>query len=281
MGTAPGHSPHLRALRGDAAGWSAGATRRNLAFLRSVEPDSLAFTSQGQRLLGLALTLTLLECPPTPEDWHKLRRAMMMRLSRMGLYRGHWVVEWQRRGVPHLHGAFYFPEPASPTQAMMLCRDIKRHWMEVVRAYGASVLAQHAKPITDSIGWFKYTAKHAARGVHHYQRSSQNVPPHWQQRTGRVWGKVGHWVTRDPMEFEMSDRTFYRFRRLCRSWRIADARRSREKNRLSRISSARRCLTCSDRVLSDVRGVSEWIPLEVSLVMLDLARGDDQVEQIG
>lgn len=277
MGTPPGSRSHPRALRGEVGGWSAGATRRNVAFLRSVEPDSLS-SGEDVPLVGLALTLTLRDCPATSDVWHKLRRAFLMRLSRMGLHRGHWVVEWQRRGVPHLHGAFWFPEPSSSMGYARLYDEILRHWVALAEPYGVSRSAQHVTPIHDAVGWFQYVAKHAARGVRHYQRASENVPPAWRMRTGRVWGKVGHWATRDPCQFDLTDSTFYRYRRLCRRWRVADARASGSAHR---IRSARRCLACSDPDLSHVRGVSEWIPLDLSLLMLDVARGGDEVVQVG
>jgi len=46
-------------------------------------------------------------------DLFSLRESLAQRLQRefrrAGLSRWHWVVEWQRRGTPHLHLAVYAP----------------------------------------------------------------------------------------------------------------------------------------------------------------------------
>jgi len=42
--------------------------------------------------------------------WTRLVKTLLQRLRRAGLLRWHWVVEWQRRGVPHLHLAVYAQE---------------------------------------------------------------------------------------------------------------------------------------------------------------------------
>lgn len=266
MGTPPGRNTHQRAKRGNVGGWSPGATRRNVAFLRSVEPDTLHVTEHGELLYGIAFTLTVRDCPPTSDDWTRLRRAFLKRLQRAGMHRAHWVTEWQRRGVPHLHGCAWSTSPKFDI-------DIIRAWLDLASPYGVSPRGQHLAAITDPLGWFKYLAKHAARGVQHYQRSAENVPAGW-VKTGRVWGHWGEWDTRPPIELYVSDRTFFRLRRLARSWRIADARSSGDARR---IASARRMLTSHDRALSELRGVSEWIPQDTYLALLDLARGTEDV----
>lgn len=276
MGTRPSSTPHVRAKRGTVGGWSAGATRRNVAFLRSVEPDSLTNGPDGP-LIGFAVTLTLRDCPPSSESFHKLRRAYLMRLGRMGLYRCHWVIEWQRRGVPHIHGAFWFPASKGVHDFQRLVDSIIDHWLAVAGPYGVSRRAQHLAIIDDAVGWFQYVAKHAARGVKHYQRSSENMPEGW-STTGRMWGKTGEWVTRDAMEFHLSDDVYFRLRRLARSWRIADARASGDSYR---IKTARELLKHPDPEVSKLRGISEWISQDDLLMLLDIARGSTgEVEQV-
>lgn len=274
MGTRPSTNSHNRAKRGKVGGWSAGATRRNVAFLRSVESESLLSSPDGP-LIGVAVTLTLRDCPATSADFHKLRRAFLMRMERMGMYRCHWVIEWQRRGVPHIHGALWFPMPDSPTGVAMLGELIADHWLTVAEPYGVSRRAQHLTVISDAIGWFQYVAKHAARGVSHYQRSSENIPEGW-TTTGRMWGKTGDWVTRDAMQFDLSDDVYFRFRRLARSWRKADARGAGG----YRIRTARQMLKCNDADLSKLRGLSEWMPQDLTLALLYIARGSGTVEQV-
>lgn len=238
---------HQRTKRGAIEGWSEGATRRNTAFLRSILEDELHGT-------GYAVTLTVRNCPPTSDDWHRMRRAWEMRMTRLGMVRLHWVTEWQRRGVPHLHVAVWFAQPVDP-------HAVIDAWTAVAASAGAAHRGQHIHPIDGPIGWFQYVSKHAARGVKHYQRNPENIPEAWQSRTGKVWGKSGHWPTRDAIRVNLQgtegDRGYFAFRRLVRSWRIGDAR---AKGDLPRILYARRMLKAHDRALSTVRGISEWIP---------------------
>jgi hypothetical protein len=93
---------HAPAKRGEINGWSAGAVRQHTRWLRSVDTTQL----DG---LGVAVTLTVRDCPESAAVWARLRNALQERLRRAGLLRWHWVTEWQRRGVPHLHLAVYAP----------------------------------------------------------------------------------------------------------------------------------------------------------------------------
>lgn len=256
-GVAPGKNSHMRVKRGDVEGWSEGATRRNTQFLQSIEETKL----RGQA--GVAITLTLKDCPETPADWHKIRRAWIERMRRAGMVRLHWVTEWQRRGVPHLHGAIWFEDAYKGQQAM-------EAWCAVASPYGASLKGQHWRIIDGPIGWFQYLAKHAARGVKHYQRNVENIPESWQSKTGRVWGHVGDWPLAPARKFglqgENGDGGFFHLRRMVRSWRVADARAS---GISSRLKYARRMLQSNDAKLSRLRGFSEWMPGEsVQLRML-------------
>lgn len=248
-GVAPSVNSHQRAKRGDVEGWSEGATRRNTQFLMSIREDRLTGA-------GVALTLTLRECPPTAAEWHRLRRAWVKRMERAGMVRLHWVTEWQRRGVPHLHCALWWPD----------CYDLSTPisaWVDVAAPYGASHRGQHARPIDGPVGWFQYLAKHAARGVKHYQRSADNMPEGWQRKTGRVWGHSGDWPVAEPRKFGLEDQHgdggWFRLRRMVRAWRSADARAS---GVAWRIRSARSMLKSADPVLSRLHGFSEWMPGE-------------------
>jgi hypothetical protein len=257
MGTAPRVNPSTPEKRGECKGWTASATRRNLAFLRSIPENSL--TGHGE-----AITLTLRECPKTYADWSAIRTAFVKRLFRAGAIRIHWVTEWQRRGVPHLHACVWWGVPPSEYRGAVI-----HHWIELAGVYGVSPKAQTCKPITDALGWFQYCAKHAARGVKHYQRDSANIPEGW-HKTGRMWGYRGEWTIDEPTRLILCDETFYRARRLARNWRIADARASGDG---FRISTARGMLRCHKPTLSNVRGVSEWIPEDIFLCMLLAAAG--------
>jgi len=215
-------------------------------------------------LIGIALTLTLRDCPPTPAEWERVRRAWVKRMQRLGAVRLHWVVEWQRRGVPHIHAAAYF---APDRSAVELGELALVGWLAVAGDYGARPQSQVWNVIDGPLGWLQYLSKHAARGVSHYQR--QGKPAGWES-TGRLWGYVGDWPVVEPWTVDAEWAAFWRLRRVVRLWRVADARAAlraattpeEARSARRRITFARRMLACPDRALSRVRGVSEWIPLE-------------------
>lgn len=258
-GVAPMKNSHARAIRGDVGGWSASATRRNTEFLYSIREDELT----GE---GYAVTLTLRDCPQDSDAWHKLRRAWTMRMQRAGMVRLHWVTEWQRRGVPHLHVAIWFAEAVS---LQTVRNRALGAWIDIAASYGAAMRGQDVHPITGAVGWFQYVSKHAARGVKHYQRSIENVPEPWKLKTGRMWGKWGEWPVQPPLRVNLEgaegDRGYYAFRRMVRSWRVADARAD---GNVRRIHLAKSMLACPDRARSSVRGFSEWMPQHVTLALL-------------
>jgi hypothetical protein len=200
----------------------------------------------------------------------------------MGLIRYHWVTEWQRRGVPHLHGCLYFDHELHFNEL----QKIKSHWSKSASEYVANFKAQDIKIVESAVGWLKYLAKHGSRSKHHYQRSSK--PPEWDS-SGRVWGKGGEWPIK-LTEHVTDNRKIYKLRRLMKRWRIADARKpqpfisgdytyypdnpvywsilpSGYKNP-RRIRQARRCLKSNDVKFSAVRGMSEWIPEELAFKMI-------------
>lgn len=250
--------------RGKVVGWTTAAVRRHTRWLYSVDVHDLTG-------YGWSPTLTLRDCPPTPQAWTSLRKAYVDALRRSGLIvRGHWVVEWQRRKVPHLHMAVYLSENVTRDEAWRLMVDT---WVRLGAKYGAGPKGQHLGHIDGALGWLEYLSKHAARGVAHYQRAGK--PEGW-DTTGRLWGYFGEWPNVEPAEVTLTRSEFWRFRRLVRSWRIADARAAflEGKGSTRRIRSARSMLACNDRSLSEVRGVSEWIPEEIGMDLLALIAGD-------
>lgn len=255
MGTPPARNDHQRAPRGTTQGWTDRAVRSNTAFLRSVRLSDLTG-------VGLSFTLTVRDCPETADDWHKARRAFVERLRRMGMVRLHWVTEWQRRGVPHLHGVVYFP--GTTDRIFELRHGIMSAWCAVAGRFGASPWAQDSKGINDALGWIQYLAKHADRGKNHYQRSAANIPEGW-QKTGRMWGRLGDWPVDEASPFDSEKAGAFRLRRMLRSWRIANARADGSPRR---IRSARRMLQANTREAAEVRGVSDWIPRSVTMRML-------------
>lgn len=280
LGVPPSHTPTPTGKRVASIGWSENSTRNNTVFLYSVDSTSLTG-------FGYAFTFTLRDLPATPAEWSSIRDRFLKRCSRAGMIRYHWVTEWQRRGVPHLHGCLYFPEPLTPSQL----KSLKSSWCESVGRYYALQKGQDIKPIDSAVGWLKYLAKHGSRSKHHYQRTSK--PAEWVS-SGRVWGKGGDWPVRHT-EHDLGP-LFFAFRRLVRRWRIADARmplpivdangfkiavpgderysqwfpsgRGAPRNS-RRIRQARRCLLCGDRASSSVRGMSEWVPEALAFQMVD------------
>lgn len=239
--------------RGQITGWTPAAVRRHTRWLYSVHAPAL----DGW---GYAMTLTVRDTPPTAAAWQAARKRWVQRLRGMGLVRLHWVVEWQRRGTPHLHSAAYFDHELTPRERVRLLE----HWIGAAAEWGPGWHSQQVAPITGPLGWLQYLSKHAARGVRHYQR--QGRPDGWES-TGRLWGYVGAWPVDEPLRVALTPQEFHRYRRLVRAWRIADARSSGDPRR---IALARGMLRCNDRSLSTVRGASEWIPEHAAVRLLDL-----------
>lgn len=202
-------------------GWTTSAIRRNRLFLYSVDESGLCG-------VGFAFTGTVRVCPPTHEDWKKRREAFFDRLRRSGMIRAHWLTEWQRRGIPHLHMAVWFPDEVVNLWASREAfgRWLVLQWMEAVGDhYEARDGGQHVTPIWDVVGWNQYVSKHAARGLSHYQRNPANIPEGWRHiGTGRMWGKLGDWPIIEPSEVALSHSAFCAFRRIVRGYRKADAR---------------------------------------------------------
>lgn len=250
IGKPPTKSNHKRAKREKTTGWSQSSTRSNKAFLYSVDTQNL----DGY---GLAFTFTIKDLPPTPAAFSKIRYDFLKIMTRMGMIRYHWVTEWQKRGVPHLHGCLYFPYELT----LNAVNGIIFIWCDCASQYIASPRGQDIKPIDTAVGWLKYLAKHGSRSGYHYQRTSK--PKEWDS-SGRVWGKGGEWPTR-LTEHNEGD-YFHQLRRVIRNWRIADARSSQIPKR---ITSAKNCLKHPDRSKSAVLGMSEWIPESMSFRLVD------------
>lgn len=273
-GVAPMSVNPAPALRSDCVGWSLKSSRSNTRFLYSVRSLDLPVSAESAPLLGLALSFTIRDCPASHQHWQSLRRSFVKRLERRGLYRLHWLTEWQRRGVPHLHAALWFD--LSEVEAWMAKNHhpfpveafpviLMADWLYLSRAYGSSQYAQDIKPISNDLGWLQYLSKHAARGAAHYQRALGSHPPGW-IKTGRMWGHLGDWPVSEPFGINLDNPGWYAFRRIVRRWRISNARCS--KNPARRIRAARRMLKCSQVNLSRVRGVSEWINADLGMTIL-------------
>lgn len=282
-GTPPASRSCKPPKRGNCEGWTVRTSRGNTRFLYSVLSQKLQYSADGLPLVGVAGSLTLKDCPASHEDWKAIRLALFHRFRRKGLYRLHWLTEWQKRGVPHLHFAGWFDadqvagdcaEIGMPPAALLPL--IKADWLFLSSRYRSSDKAQDIKVIDDDLGWLQYLSKHASRGAAHYQRASSTIPQGW-QKTGRMWGYLGDFPTQEPIGLELDRQGWFQFRRIVRAWRLANARVQKppksdlgrefleQRIRRRRIESARHMLRCGNPPLSEVRGVSEWIPLDLGL----------------
>lgn len=257
----PRSGPNARPVkRGNVNGWSRQATGRLRRWFYAVDGQALDGS-------GFAMTLTVRNLPPSAVEWSETRDNYVKRLRRLGLVRGQWLTEWQRRGVPHLHGCFFFPIDAN-----VMRDDVIASWLGAAAAWRPSESAQHVEALWGLTGWLQYQAKHSVRGVQHYQRA--NVPQSWQEGTGRLWGKVGDWPVREEI-VEVSTPAFHRFRRLMQGWLLGGARRdwsrSGERHALRRVLFLKGKLRCPDRKLSHVRALGEFCPESVSRSLLRAA----------
>lgn len=277
-------SSHKREKRGKVTGWSSGAARRNVAFLRSVDERHLT----GH---GIAVTLTIRNCPDSIDAWRKLLNHWIIRQRRRGMLRIHWVMEFQRRGCPHLHCAIWYDDSSGFLDDFGA--GAVQDWLDLAAFCGAGPKGQQWRPIEGAVGWFQYLAKHCGRGKQHYQRQQESLPAAWDS-SPRVWGHCGSWTLVEPAEGQLTTNQWYRLRRLVRSMRVSRARCAvpgpgwdwprwiegltrREARdlpipprilgkagtplrvRLRHLVQARAMLKCGNRKLSEVRGISEWI----------------------
>ena len=67
------------------------------------------------------------------------------------------------------------------------------------------------------------------------------------------------------LQDQHGDGGWFAYRRLMRSWRLANARSSGD---AYRIRSARKMLTCNDPVRARLIGFMEWSPYEVQMALL-------------
>jgi hypothetical protein len=246
--------------RGASVGWSATAARRNLAFLRSIDERQLT----GH---GFAVTLTIRDCPPSPESWQRLVNNWFKRQARRHMLRAHWVMEFQRRGVPHLHCAVWFADEVMGGLTHAMISD----WVELAGEYGAGIKAQDVRPLTPGVGWFIYLGKHASRSYAHYQRQRASLPDTW-QKSPKVWGRRGKFVVQAPEDTAIRRRAFHRIRRVAIS---LDAARLRAAGYFAQAKSMRRLLKrCPTAEMSAVRPVSQWMSTPTQQKLVKWATAD-------
>ena len=257
-GLSLGHIPAVHGggerQRGFVAGWSERSSRSNLRFLQSIQLDRLG-PSWGA-------TLTVGGDVPCFHAWAKMRRRFLdwlgVRYQPVATY---WLMEFQRRGAPHLH-VWCIVNPARPDHANLL--RVLSQWLENAKETGVLERGQHIAPIDPRIAWARYLAKHMARGRRHYQRDA--LPDGWKV-TGRVWGKSGDWpVSAD--RFDVEDAAAFRLRRALR--RYVGKRHA--------AAGARVC----EASQSYVRGASLWLSDRAARRLLAWAVGQGEtVSDVG
>jgi hypothetical protein len=275
----PGPGNPNPAKRGNIVGWSAAAARRNRTFLQSVVlPDV-----EGA---GFFFTLTVRDLPASSKEWARMVDVWLKWIRAHGCIRHHWVVEFQRRGVPHLHVVAYWP--TAHVQSDLGWHDplfgAVDHWLALTAHLGSSPLSQQVRQCDRRVELLRYMAKHSARTADHYQRQAQALPKGWQS-VGRLWGKGGTWPTRSEV-WETNDVGWFVFRRRVRWWLKREAARKLalvpphdDAGRVAArraIVHARTCLRCTDgKAHSRVKPLGLWIPEDVSRQLLaDALRWD-------
>lgn len=254
--------------RGVVDGWSPAAVRRHMRWLFSIRADELTGN-------GYAVTLTVRDCPPSHAAWARLLKNLSDWMRDNGMIRWHWVVEWQDRGVPHAHLWVYGPESIN-----LAGHRVVAAWLRIAADYGPGMHGQKVEEIRSAYGWLRYLSKHAARGVHHYQR--QGKPDGW-EKTGRLWGKGGGWPVAEEIRADLDAPTFYQLRRLVQRYLIAQRRAQAiaygrggdaEKSRWAWRSVAwlRGSRKSGDWMMSHVRGFGDFVPMAV-MVQLAVAAG--------
>lgn len=241
-------------------GWSSGVARRHVKWLYSVSTEESDLTGY-----GYAVTLTSRDFPDSAEKYHALRNAYIRRLKRMGRFvRLHWVIEWQRRGAPHLHMAIYFEEKLGSKDELSLLTA----WLEICQKNGLKALlqSQDMKDIQGTRGWLQYLSKHSGRSAAHYQR--MGMPPGW-KKSGRLWGHNGNWVTDEANKIALTHEESVIFRRLIDSYLLHEAKNSGDLRRAKYLKYRRR--KEKDLYLSSIKGFSDWCPEYVAIRFIEQA----------
>lgn len=260
--------------RGSSQGWSKRSRKSNEEFLQSIDFDGLSGVPY-----AVTLTLSTVRTPDSAE-FHAMLKLYLLRLKRYGALRWHWLIEWTEKHQPHTHMIVWVPRGMERFQL-----DGRIMWIDIAESHGfkLNIRAQEIKPVT-SVGWLQYVAKHGAKSLHAAQR--ENLPAVGWDSPGRVWGygPRSGWppaAQRAPMRFEMSQRAFWRYRRLFRSYAIAQARMGRrDKGYGARIAAARRMLRAPQE-MSPYRGCSGWIPESVQLSFVGMLLDDGfEVSQV-
>lgn len=261
-------------------GWTVNVARRNEQRLQQVDfeaidgiPAFVTLTMPAQQMADVSAAM-----------FHSWLKSWLRYMKRHGLLHYYWILEFQATGNPHLHLLVWLDHDWEPLEQYRALRS----WVNMLNKSGVGARLQGQIWENIDVGGeitvdgetvpahpervLMYLAKHAARGVAHYQRQIANMPEDWQYRSGRVWGHDRSLPLREQEDVETDYPTFWTFRRLVRRWRCSEARGIKDHDRRRQaISQARRSLRCSRRDVSPYRGVSAWLPADVASQLLDAA----------
>ncbi len=269
-------------------GWTPNVARRNEQRLQQIDFDAI----DG---IPAFVTLTM----PSQQmgevsaaEFHGWLKRWLQFMKRHGLQHYYWILEFQASGNPHIHVLVWLDREWEPLEQYRALRS----WVNMLNKanVGARIQGQIWEPI--DVGGeivvdgervpahpervLMYLAKHAARGVAHYQRQLSNMPEDWQYRSGRVWGHDRGLPLREQQDYETDYPTFWRYRRLVRRWRVSEAQAIVDpERRRAAVVQARRCLRCSRPDISPYRGISAWLPADVASQLLTAAvRGGEHAK---
>lgn len=273
-------------------GWTREVARRNEKRLQQIDFDAIDGAPAFVTLTMPASQMDVISAA----IFHCWMARWLQYAKRHGMRHYFWILEFQASGNPHLHLIVWvdpFPDAVGAVGWL-------KSWVRILNNSGvlARIQAQCWEPI--DLGGevvvdgervpahpervLMYLAKHAARGVAHYQRRLDNMPEEWEYSSGRVWGHDRGLPLRASERIEVDYRTFHRFRRLVRAWRRVEAAAVKDADRRRKaVTQARGMLRCGNRAESPFRGVSAWIPASVASSLLDaalrMAREVDDVEE--
>ena len=208
-------------------GWTDGTAKRHQLLLMCMVIRKL----RRKGYLVVAFTHTVRDCPPTAAAWQATIDRWLKSLDRVGVAGVHCFTEWQRRGVPHLHGILVVPRGLDGSKWLPQVMG-GGLWLRAAGRWGAlnarrdGFRAQTVKYITSEKGWIRYCAKHAHRGVHHYQRARENQPLEWRHGTGRMYRTRGVLGEKSRRKISMLPEHIYQLRRRMRGYRLAEVRRA-------------------------------------------------------
>lgn len=209
----PDGEPNARGDRKPVVGWTERSAQGNSRFLQCIAAERLP---EG----FWWVTLTVGEDIPSPALWKRRKASWVNVLRKRCERRGvellmHHVVEFQRRGAPHVHALVRGPHPFEPLSV----------WAELWP--GVSLLGQHCRAVTGPAGVVRYQAKHGSRGVANYQRDPKGLREDWRtESAGRLWGIRGDWgpYLDDEAVVEITEREYFDVRRRFRRWTRARRR---------------------------------------------------------